>query len=210
LTARQHYVAHALLEKIYITRYGINDAKTRKMIQAFFMMNNTFGNEQDRYVNSRLFEASKLRFSESRSGINHPGYGKKRVFSDQHLVNLRASKKSGAENPLHGIPRSAQTLEKMRKPKHAGHGAEVSAGRKGMIFTEEHKKNLSDSHKGQVSWNKGQQLSDEHKQRLSVAQKNKDKKYITDEYKKKLSKASKRVWAERKLQKLKEQTNGVK
>lgn len=64
LTARQHYIAHALLEKIYIQRYGDQDVGTKKMVHAFFMMNNTQGNGQHRYTNSRLFEASKRVWAE--------------------------------------------------------------------------------------------------------------------------------------------------
>ena len=35
LTAREHYLAHALLEKICIKRYGNCNEKTRKMTYAF-------------------------------------------------------------------------------------------------------------------------------------------------------------------------------
>ena len=31
LTAREHYIAHALLEKAFITRYGLHHYKTKKM-----------------------------------------------------------------------------------------------------------------------------------------------------------------------------------
>ena len=38
LTSREHYIAHALLERIYIKRCGIKDKKTTKMIQAHILM----------------------------------------------------------------------------------------------------------------------------------------------------------------------------
>ena len=209
LTAREHYIAHALLEKIYIVRYGLEHRSTRKMIHAFFMMNVLEGKGQQRYVNSRLFESSKIRLGERMSGKNNPFYGKKRVFSEQHLANMKDSRKYGKENPLYGISRSEDVKKKMRKPKHESHGKKVSEGRKGIKFSKEHLTNLSESHKGQVCWNKGKLWSEEHKKKLSESQKNKDKDYITDEYKKKLSEASKRVWAERREKKLKEQFNGA-
>ena len=155
LTAREHYIAHALLEKIYINRYGLNHPNTRKMINAFFMMNNTFGRGQKRYFNSRLFEKSKLRFSEQRSGQNSPMYGKKRTFSQKHLDNLKAARKSGKDSPLYGKKRSEEIKQKMRKPKCASHGKNVSERRKGMTFSDEHRKNLSISHLGNVPYTKG-------------------------------------------------------
>jgi len=209
LTAREHYIAHALLEKIYIKRYGINNFKTKKMIHAFFMMNNAASQGQHRYVNSRLFEASRLRFSEAMSGMNNPCYGKKRVFSEQHLANLRATFKKGKNNPMYGIPRDKETIAKMKKPKHSGHGAAVSQGRKGIKFSADHLKNLSESHKGQVAWNKGIPWSDASRQKMSESQKNKDKSFMTEEYKRKISESVKRVWAERRAKKIKEQTHGA-
>lgn len=204
LTARQHYIAHALLEKIYIKRYGLSNTKTHKMIHAFFMMNNAQGKGQERYTNSKLFEASKIRYCSKPSHL----LGKKRTLTEQHLANLRASKKSGKDNPLYGIPRSNEVVGKMSKPKQAGHGAAVSASRKGMKFSQEHIENLKKSHQGQVAWNKGKVLSAEHKKRLSTAHKNKDKSYMTDEYRKKLAEATARVWAKRKVAKIQEQLNG--
>jgi hypothetical protein len=155
LSAREHYIAHALLEKIYIHRYGKNNVKTRKMIHAFFIMNNAKGIGQKRYVNSRLFEASKLRFKERMSGENSPMYGKKRIFSEAHIENIRKSRKKGKDHPLYGIPRSDEVKEKIKKPKQQGHGSAVSAARKGMKFSKEHRKNLSLSHLGNQPSTKG-------------------------------------------------------
>jgi hypothetical protein len=209
LSARQHYVAHALLEKIYIRRYGINHHYTRKMIHAFFMMNNVKGHGQQRYVNSKLFESCKLRFIERMTGENSPFFGKKKVFTEQHLQNMRNSKKRGSENPLYGIPRTKELIEKIKKPKRAGHGDAVSLARKGMKFSEEHVKNLSESHLGQVSWNKGKHHTQKTKEKMKESQKNKDHSFMTDEYKNKISESVKRVWAERKAKKIKESANGT-
>jgi hypothetical protein len=72
LDAREHYIAHALLEKIYIKRYGISDLKTKKMICAIVSMS-SWG----KYKNSYLYENVKKRFSKSMQGKNNPFYGKK-------------------------------------------------------------------------------------------------------------------------------------
>ena len=58
LTAREHYIAHALLEKAFIKRYGLHHYKTHKMTYAHIRMK---GNK--RYYNSYLYEKCRNRFS---------------------------------------------------------------------------------------------------------------------------------------------------
>jgi L-rhamnose mutarotase len=64
LTAREHYIAHALLEKIYLKRYGMKDGRTHKMIWAHVMMIGKNKLVKERYYNSYLYEASRLRISQ--------------------------------------------------------------------------------------------------------------------------------------------------
>lgn len=64
LTTREHYIAHALLEKIYIKRYGIKDQRTHKMIWAHVSMIGKNNLTKERYYNSHLYEAARLRISE--------------------------------------------------------------------------------------------------------------------------------------------------
>ena len=59
LTAREHFLAHYLLTKIYPDNY--------KLVDAFRMMGVINKEEQDRYINSRLYESKKKLFSEARS-----------------------------------------------------------------------------------------------------------------------------------------------
>ena len=198
LTAKEHYIAHALLEKICIKRYGKTHTKTTKMVRAFFLMNNAEGKGQERYINSNMYEHNKLRFSESISGENNHFYGKKRIFTEEHLANLRSTHKGGKENPLYGIPRSEEIKQKLRKPKHTGHGEAVSKGRQGIKFTEEHLKNLSESHKGQVSSMKGKKHTEESKRKMSTAKKNRPE--VTKEYREKMSAIVKEIWAKRKME----------
>ena len=63
LTSREHYIAHALLEKIYIKRCGIKDKKTTRMIHAHILMKS-----KGRYYNSHLYEGARIRMSESKKG----------------------------------------------------------------------------------------------------------------------------------------------
>lgn len=59
LTAREHFLAHYLLTKIY--------SDNMKIIDAFRMMGVVNTTEQERYINSRLYESKKKLFSEARS-----------------------------------------------------------------------------------------------------------------------------------------------
>jgi hypothetical protein len=59
LTAREHYLAHALLEKICIKRYGVEHWKTKKMNFAHLSMKS--GN--NRYYNSYLYESARNRIT---------------------------------------------------------------------------------------------------------------------------------------------------
>jgi hypothetical protein len=60
LTAREHYIAHALLERICIHRYGLEHWKTKKMMYAFWRLNNE--TTKNTHFNSYLYEQSKLNF----------------------------------------------------------------------------------------------------------------------------------------------------
>jgi hypothetical protein len=61
LTAREHYVAHALLERICIRRYGEEHWKSKKMMYAFWCLNQKTKNT---YLNSYFYEKSRINFIE--------------------------------------------------------------------------------------------------------------------------------------------------
>lgn len=112
LTLKEHYVAHALLEKIFLKRYGKKDQRTIKMIRAFFMMNN-YNHKKIGHYNSRLYESTKLRYRDSVRGIprspevvskiskpKRQGHGeavskarKGIKFSEEHINNLKKAHK---------------------------------------------------------------------------------------------------------------------
>lgn len=91
LTPREHYIAHLLLEKIYIKRYGVGDERTKKMTLACLMMRN----RSEKY-NSHLYEQVRKRHSE----------------------NMK-EKMKGEGNPSYGVPCSEERKQKIRE-KHLG------------------------------------------------------------------------------------------
>jgi hypothetical protein len=77
LTSREHYIAHALLEKICIKRYGFENWRSIKMNKAHILMSgDKYG--KGRYCNSRLYESAIIRSKNFYRGKNHFNYGKKR------------------------------------------------------------------------------------------------------------------------------------
>lgn len=66
LTGREHYIAHALLQKICEKRYGLMHKNTQKMLCAHINMKS-----KNRYFNSYLYESAKLKRSNSMRGENH-------------------------------------------------------------------------------------------------------------------------------------------
>lgn len=102
LTAREHYIAHLLLEKIYIKRYGIGDENTRKMTFACVMMCG-----RNIKFNSHLYEQVRVRYSnqkrEEMLGENNPRFGSK--MTEKTKDKIRKSKI--------GKPLSEETKRKM-------------------------------------------------------------------------------------------------
>lgn len=74
LTAREHFVCHLLLVKIYV-----NTPSYYKMVKAFFMMQTSSDNQQ-RHFSSRNYERLRKMFSTAQSlsvlGKLNPSYGK--------------------------------------------------------------------------------------------------------------------------------------
>lgn len=137
LTGREHYIAHALLEKAFIKRYGLQHWKTIKMNIAHVSMkaNRDMLNSK-KYFNSYLYEGARIRFSNNLSGKNNPFYGK------SHSEETR--KKMSENGKGKKMPPRTDEYKKM-----------LSERMKNRIVSEETKQKISMSKKGKSSWNKG-------------------------------------------------------
>lgn len=158
LTAREHYVAHALLEKICIQRYGVHHYKTHKMTHAFVLMCVTRKCE-----NSYLYESAKLRKSE----IGHSAETKAKIsavhkgreISQETRLKISASNKGRKKPPGHGEKISKANLGRKLSQEHK---EKLSISKKGKKLSQNHKEKLSALHKGKV-------FSQETKEKLSIA-----------------------------------------
>jgi len=65
LTAKEHYIAHVLLEKMMRKRYGDKHPYTYKMLNAIMRMSND--KSERRYVSSRLYETMRVRWAKAKS-----------------------------------------------------------------------------------------------------------------------------------------------
>jgi hypothetical protein len=111
LTAREHYIAHALLYKGLKRRYGSKDDRTRKMLYAWWRMNNANINSIKRYYNSRLHEALRIQLSKSMSGKNH--------WSNNRTVSLETRKKMSRAHKGRNLWKSSSAQKNLEVWKNA-------------------------------------------------------------------------------------------
>ena len=159
LTAKEHYVAHALLEKIYLKRCGINNSKTQKMIFAYCNMNAINEYHSGRYINSRLYEYTKKRRSIIMTGSGNPFYGKthseeviakiKKANTGRTVVITKEHAKKISEKKK-GKPLSKNCLDKCKE---ANKGNTYRLGKK---HTEETKNKMKKRREGLKWWNNGE------------------------------------------------------
>jgi hypothetical protein len=118
LLAKEHYIAHVLLEKICIKRYGVRHIRTKKMICAHINMKG-----KNRYYNSRTYESVRKRRSESMKGCGNSFYGKThsketimKMKEKRALQKIVHSKESNIKRSVatKGIPKTENTKIKMR------------------------------------------------------------------------------------------------
>jgi hypothetical protein len=143
LSGREHYIAHALLEKAFIKRYGISHWKSYKMSAAHSLMK-----DGTRYYNSYLYECARKRWGKMHSqklkGSDPWNKGKKGL-----QVPWNKGLKTGSF--------AERTEEWNRK---------IGEAQRGKVFTEEHKQKISKALKGKS-------LSEDTKIKMSNSRKNK-------------------------------------
>jgi hypothetical protein len=140
LTSREHYIAHALLEKIYIKRCGIKDKKTTKMIHAHILMKS-----KNRYYNSHLYECARIRMSESKKG--------KKPYVMTEGTRNKMSEYSKNRNEEHKKKLSESLKDRIPTNYGKSHSEEtkrkIGQKNKGKKASEETRKKLSECRKGE-------------------------------------------------------------
>ena len=168
LSAREHYIAHALLEKGLLKRYGPKNWKTRKMIYAFWAMNNK--KKTKKYHNSYLYEQSRKNAIKLLKERECP------KISEETREKLRKANK-GKQNFL-GKKHTEEVKKRI---------SEVNTGR---IFSEETRKKMSDAKKG-MQLRLGKNHTEETKRKLREHNLGKNH---TEETKRKLREVHSKTW----------------
>lgn len=170
LTGREHYIAHALLEKIYLKRYGLKDQRTYKMLCAhmFFV-------GKGKYFNSYLYETAKIRKSDSMKGENHHLYGIGHSEEAKQKIKQNHARLSGENHSWWGRKHTEESKDKM------------SESHKGMKMSEKTKEILKQKMKGKNNSFYGKKHTLETKQKISQVHKNKK---LSDECKEKIKKST--------------------
>ena len=137
LTAREHYIAHLLLAKIY------NDKKM------WFALNRlVHGNNKNyTHVNSRTYQILKENFSRVNDGGRLKNLGRK---LSQETIERMIQSKLGAKNPMFGKKRSVEACKKtsMALKGHPGYW-------RGKKVSDEIKQKRADALRGRKHWNNG-------------------------------------------------------
>lgn len=152
LTAREHYVVHKLLVKIYEQQYGKDSKEYRCMLNALWYISHT--GKHKTFVTSREYQILKEHFSQmlskTRTGKNHWHYGGKNSEETRKKISkankgntwtedrkIKYSKEySGKNNPNYGHKWSDEQ-------KHA-----MSLKKKGYMPSKETRQKLSEKFSG--------------------------------------------------------------
>jgi hypothetical protein len=145
LTAREHFICHLLLTKMYI-----DDAKN-KMIYAAWAMATLENSNQKRYkINSRTYEQLRIKYAKLRSNALTGKIG--RTLSPETKQKISTAHKGKKRKPM--SEESKRKLSESMKGKNLG-----------KKLSEERKKQMSDLFRGR----KLGPMSDETKEKLRLA-----------------------------------------
>jgi hypothetical protein len=157
LSGREHYIAHALLEKAFIKRYGLKDKKTIKMMKCHLLMK-----DGKRYYNSYLYEFVRNRVRNTIKGENHHNYGKSHTKKHKNKISnslkLRYSKDAHHMKGKTHLDETKRKIGEKNKNKYVSPETRKkhSEALKGIVRSDETKKKISQSKSGTKWWNNGQ------------------------------------------------------
>lgn len=169
LTAREHYICHLLLAKIY------NDDK---MWYAVYCMTWRGPKHNRKFkTNSKLYESIKLKCSklksETFSGDGNGMYGKHHsAESKAKLSQTRKERIASGEIVISKVNMTDEVKTKLSDKAKERYKDKTNHPMYGRKQSEETRKKISEENKGKTPWNKGKKcghMSSEQKKKLSAA-----------------------------------------
>lgn len=97
LTAREHFIAHLLLYKIFLIRYGKNKKQTQHMAAAFILMSN----HKNKQTGSRLYQQCKEILSFNMTGKKNPMSRNNYIFTIEHRKKISEAGKGRLHTENH-------------------------------------------------------------------------------------------------------------
>ena len=190
LTAREHYIAHLLLAKIY------DDKKMHCAV--IYMQTKAKTQKRNFRFNSHLYEKIREEYGNKVSGKNHWNYGKPPWNKG---IPLSDEQKEKIRNKLLGRHLSEATKEKLRNKTHTDEWKKTMSkkmsGKNNPFYnhthSEEAKQKMSKAQCGEKNPNYGKHLSEETREKISKANKGKKRSL---EQKKKISEGTKAAFTE--------------
>ena len=168
LTAREHYIAHLLLAKIY---------DDKKMHSAVIYMQTNHNKNRVFKFNSRLYEKMREEYgrkiSTSYKGRHYYNNGKIEVKRFECPKGFVPGRMPYSEEALQNMKLGSQS-EKNKAAARANF-QKAAAMNKGKPFSEEHRRKISEAIKGEKNGMYGKSLSKEARDKISKAHKGKRK-----------------------------------
>jgi hypothetical protein len=152
LTAREHFVCHWLLIRIY--------PESLKLAYAFNLMWASSKRLQKHTPSSRAYREAKEHLSKLRRGVR---------FTEEHKLKLSKAKKGKKQSPEHVAKRAAAHIGLKRPPRSEEWSKKQSEAHKGKTISDEHKRAFGEYWKGR----KRKPFSEEHRRKLSEAKRKK-------------------------------------
>jgi hypothetical protein len=165
-----------------------------------------FNNESECYLaEEQLVDPTDTQsYNTAPGGLGGAGkmepWNKGKKMSTEYCDNNRRVQKEVAKTRDFSYIQSEEYRAKLRKPKSERHGEKVRQARLGKTIPKETRKKISESLTGRTGNRKGAVFSEEHRRKLSEAAKRTKGKRpkMTEEQRKKLSESVKKSWEERK------------
>ena len=189
LTAREHYVAHLLLAKIY---------DDHKMWNAIWRMTTGWIGKNCHMFSSRTYARIRENFVKVKTGTHHSIEARRKMsLSKKGMTAWNKGKHWSAEARRN---MSTSHRGKTRQPLSEETKRKISISHTGKHLSEETRRKMSLAKKGRTTWNKGKQMPEEFRRKMSklnLGNQAHKGKHHSEETKRRLAEATRLWWAKK-------------